>query len=107
GLLPMLLNDFRKARPEVEVQLLEDKTIRLLPRLLSGRLDLAFVRPPRSRAPNFVYRHLFYETPVVAIPSNDPLARRRKLTIRDIAEQPLIVPDRRSRPHSHDLTIKL
>lgn len=33
GLLPMLLNDFRKARPEVEVQLLEDKTIRLLPRL--------------------------------------------------------------------------
>jgi len=46
--------------------LLEDKTIRLLPRVLSGRLDLAFVRPPKSRAPNLVYRHLFYETPVVA-----------------------------------------
>ena len=71
GLLPMLLNDYRKVRPDVEVQLLEDKTIRLLPRLLSGRLDLAFVRPPRSRAPNLFYRHLFYETPVVAIASKD------------------------------------
>ena len=107
GLLPMLLNDFRKEYPGVELQLLEDKTIRLLPRVLSGRLDLAFVRPPRSRAPNLVYRHLLYETPVVAIASTDPLVRRRKLSIKDIAEQPLIVPDRRSRPHSHDLTMKL
>jgi len=41
GLVPMLLHDFRECRPDVAVQLLEDKTIRLLPRLLSGRLDLA------------------------------------------------------------------
>jgi len=107
GLIPMLLNDFRKDRPDVEVQLLEDKTIRLLPRLLSGRLDLAFVRPPKSRAPNLVYRHLFYETPVVAIASSHLLARRERVSVRDIADQPLIVPDRRSRPHSHDLTMKL
>ena len=107
GLIPMLLNDFRKEHPDVEVQLLEDKTIRLLPRVLSGRLDLAFVRPPRSRAPNLVYRHLFYETPVVAIASSHPLARQRKVSIENIADQPLIVPDRRSRPHSHDLTMKL
>ena len=107
GLIPMLLNDFRKEHPGVEVQLLEDKTIRLLPRVLSGRLDLAFVRPPGSRAPNLVYRHLFYETPVVAIASSHPLARRRKVSIENIADQPLIMPDRRSRPHSHDLTMKL
>lgn len=48
GLLPMLLHDFRKRRPDVTVKLTEDKTIRLLPRLLSGRLDLALVRPPRQ-----------------------------------------------------------
>src|SRR3954452_8488608 len=107
GLLPMLLKDFRKEHPGIELQLLEDKTIRLLPRVLSGRLDLAFVRPPRSRAPNLVYRHLFYETPVVAIASSHPLARQRKVSIENIADQPLIVPDRRSRPHSHDLTMKL
>src|SRR6478735_2676598 len=48
GLIPPLLHDFRERRPDVAVQLLEEKTIRLLPRLLSGRLDLAFVRPPES-----------------------------------------------------------
>src|SRR3954447_6296318 len=73
GLLPMLLNDFRKERPDVEVQLLEDKTIRLLPRVLSGRLDVAFVRPPKSRTPNLVYRHLLYETPIIAVPSTHAL----------------------------------
>jgi DNA-binding transcriptional LysR family regulator len=107
GLLPLLLNDFRKERPDVKVQLLEDKTIRLLPRVLSGRLDIAFVRPPRSRDPTLVYRQLIYETPVLAIASAHPLARRRRVSIKDIADQPLIVPDRRSRPHSHDLTMKL
>ncbi|HUL07226.1 MAG TPA: LysR substrate-binding domain-containing protein, partial [Candidatus Acidoferrum sp.] len=35
-------------RPDVAVQLIENKTIRLLPRLLSGSIDLAFVRPPES-----------------------------------------------------------
>jgi len=44
GLIPMLLRDFRERRRDVAVQLLEEKTIRLLPRLLSGRIDLAFVR---------------------------------------------------------------
>jgi len=107
GLLPLLLNDLRKEHPDIKVQLLEDKTIRLLPRVLSGRLDLAFVRPPRNRDPRLVFRHLFHETPVVAIASAHNLARRRKISIKDIADQPLIVPDRRSRPHSHDLTIKL
>jgi DNA-binding transcriptional LysR family regulator len=29
------------------------------------------------------------------------------LTIKDLSGQPLIVPERRSRPHSHDLTMKL
>src|SRR3954451_9692857 len=46
GLLPALLHDIRSRHPGVTVSLVEDKTIRLLPRLLSGRLDLAFVRPP-------------------------------------------------------------
>jgi DNA-binding transcriptional LysR family regulator len=43
----------------------------------------------------------------VAFPRRHALARRRSISLADIADQPLIVPDRRSRPHSHDLTIKL
>lgn len=107
GLLPELLQDFRKHHSNVTVQLVEDKTIRLLPRLLSGRLDLAFVRPPENRDKRIEFLMLFHETPVVAVPSRHKLASRSRLSIHTIADQPLIVPDRSSRPHSHDLTIKL
>ena len=107
GLLPMLLHDFRKLRPEVTVQLVEDKTIRLLPRLLSGRLDVALVRPPENPDNRLEFLFLFRETAVVAVPDRHPFATKRRVTIADLADQPLIVPERRSRPHSHDLTMKL
>src|ERR1700736_117308 len=107
GLLPMLLHDFRERRPDVAVQLVEDKTIRLLPRLISGRLDLAFVRPPEKPDRRLDFFFLFQETAVVAVFDNHPLASKKRVSIADLAEQPLIVPERRSRPHSHDLTMKL
>ncbi|MDP2334746.1 MAG: LysR family transcriptional regulator [Reyranella sp.] len=107
GLVPDLLHDFRERRAGVTVQLVEDKTVRLLPRLLSGRLDLAFVRPPESPDKRIEFLELFHETPVVALPSRHGLAKRRRLTVAALLGQPLIVPDRSSRPHSHDLTMKL
>ncbi|MDE1149853.1 MAG: LysR substrate-binding domain-containing protein [Azospirillaceae bacterium] len=107
GLVPMLLHDFRERHPDVVVQLVEDKTIRLLPRLLSGRLDLAFVRPPESADKSLEFLFLFHESVVVAVPADHVLAGRDHVRVADLADQPLIVPERRSRPHSHDLTIKL
>ena len=107
GLMPLLLRDFRARRPDVSVQLIEDKTIRLLPKLLSGRLDLAFVRPPEEASKRLDMLFLFHETVVVAVPRRHPLAKRKLIRIADLADAPLIVPDRRSRPHSHDVTIKL
>ena len=107
GLLPPLLRDFRKRQPEIGVQLLEDKTVRLLPKLLSGALDLAFVRPPEAPDKRIAFRPLLQETAVVALSQRHALAGRHSVSLKDIADQPLIVPDRRSRPHSHDLTVKL
>jgi DNA-binding transcriptional LysR family regulator len=107
GLLPMLLQDFRQRRPDVTVKLTEEKTIRLLPRLLSGRLDLALVRPPEKLDRRLEFLFLLHESAVVAVSERHPLASRKHVTVADLAEQPLIVPERRSRPHSHDLTMKL
>ena len=107
GLLPMLLHDFRERRPDVTVKLTEDKTMRLLPRLISGRLDMAVVRPPPNPDKRLEFLFLFHETAVVAVPDRHPLASRKRVDITDLAGQPLIVPERRSRPHSHDLTMKL
>lgn len=107
GLLPALLRDLRTRHPEIAVQLLEEKTIRLLPKLLSGALDLAFVRPPARADRRIEFQSLLAETAIVALPQRHPLAKRKSLTLLAIADQPMIVPDRRSRPHSHDLTMRL
>ena len=107
GLVPRLLQDFRVRRPDLEVRLFENKTIRLLPMLISGGIDIALVRPPEIQDSRLEFLFLFNETPVVAFPENHVFARRSRVSIQDLADQPLIVAERRSRPHSHDLTIKL
>jgi DNA-binding transcriptional LysR family regulator len=107
GLVPMLLHDFRQQCPDVSTQLSEDKTIRLIPKLLSGSLDLAFIRAPDIVDPKLKTMFLFHETAVVAMSENHRLASRASVRIEDLADEPLIVPERRSRPHSHDLTMKL
>lgn len=107
GLMPQLLRMARTEHPELEVQLIEQKTIHLLPKLLSGSLDIAFCRPPDMKDQRLVFRTLFHETAVVALPETHRLATMSRIEISDLADEPLIVPDRRSRPHSHDLTIKL
>ena len=107
GLLPALLRDFRAKHPAVDIQLFEDKTVRLLPRLLSGAIDMAFVRPPERPDRGIEFRPLLQETAVVALSRRHRLAGRASVKLSDIAGDPLLVPDRRSRPHSHDLTVKL
>ena len=107
GLIPQLLGIIRREHADLEFLIVEQKTIHLLPKLLSGSLDIAFCRPPDMRDPKIVFRTLFFETAVVALPEDHSLADRNEINIADLTDEPLIVPDRRSRPHSHDLTIKL
>lgn len=107
GLLPQLLQDFRDASPDTVVQIVEDKTIRLIPKLLAGRLDLILIRPPQGMSRNLAIKPLFYETAVVAVSANHPLASLNEVFVEALADEALIVPDRRSRPHSYDLTMNL
>lgn len=107
GLMPQVLPHLTAQHPDIAVDMLEQKTIRLLPRVLTGRLDIAIVRPPEVWDPRLEFRPLFSETIVVAIPDTHRLASNEVVSVHDMIDEPLIVPDRASRPHSHDLTIKL
>nr|WP_245355639.1 LysR family transcriptional regulator [Rhizobium leguminosarum] len=107
GLLPTLIQDFRAIAPDVKTELIEGKSIRLVPKLLAGGLDLAFIRPRPGMSRNLAVEDLFSETTVVAIPTSHKLADNKSVSILDLANVPLIVPDRRSRPHSYDLTMNL
>jgi DNA-binding transcriptional LysR family regulator len=100
GLLPALLGEFKELHPEIETRLVECTSAQQLQLLLSGRLDLAFVRPP-VRESGLEYEFLMYETLVIALPSDHALAAKDGIDIHDLAPMPLIVPARQARPHSY------
>ncbi|KQT88355.1 LysR substrate-binding domain-containing protein [Aurantimonas sp. Leaf443] len=107
GLVPALIHDLHTQDPDLAIELTEEKSIRLIPKLLSGRLDLAIIRPPARLDPRLRTRFLLHETAVVALPAAHPLGRGAEVDVADLADIAMIIPERRSRPHSHDLTMKL
>ncbi len=106
GLLPALLFDFRTNHPEIETHLVEHKSAQLIPLLISGRLDLGFVRPP-VRDPGLAFEFLLHETLVAALPAGHVLARHRRIRLQDLSGVPLILPNRQVRPHSFRLVTRL
>lgn len=88
-LVPGLLRDFRRQRPQVRFQLYQNSTTALLAQLRSGLADLclcSFATPPAHLA----WTPLFDEEVFVAVPKEHPLARRSSLRLQEIAAEPLI-----------------
>jgi len=83
GLMPQLVSLLAEAHPDMVVEILEQKTFRLLPRLLSGRLDLAIIRPPEAQDSRLSFRQLFFETAMVAVPHGHRLAEYKAVSVEE------------------------
>ncbi|MBP2195008.1 LysR family transcriptional regulator [Pantoea cypripedii] len=107
GLVPALLNLFVPAHPNTDIHIIEDKTINLLPKLKSGWLDMIFFRAPQIIDAAISVRFITRESCVLAVPANHPLAGRERVALEDFKHEAMIIPERRTRPHSHDLTMSM
>ncbi|OQP33209.1 LysR family transcriptional regulator [Pantoea latae] len=107
GIVPALLNLFVPRHPQMDIHIIEDKTINLLPKLKSGWLDLIFIRAPHSLDASLEVRFIAQESCVLAVPVSHALARHAAVTVEDFRHEPMIVAERRARPHSHELTMSL
>lgn len=107
SLIPHVLHQFREKWPGVDIHFMEDKTSKLLPKLKTGRLDLIFIRPMDNMDDAFESQFLFYEDVVLAVSEKHPLAHCTEINVQDLRDIPLIVPEKRVRPHSYDLTLSL
>ncbi|WP_130835685.1 LysR family transcriptional regulator [[Erwinia] mediterraneensis] len=107
GLMPTLIQFFIREFPEADIHLTEDKTVNMLPRLKSGWLDIIFARPPENMDVSLTSRFITDETCVLAVPADHPLVAKNCVSVHDFATEAMIIPERKTRPHSHDLTMNI
>ncbi len=107
GHLPAILRDFRAARPNTEITVLELTSIEQIAALKEGRIDVGFGRIP-FEDPTITRLLLRNETMVAALPSGHRLlGKAGPLVLSDLLDDPLIVYPKSPRPSYADQVIAL
>ena len=106
NVIPPILRNFRTLVPEVKLQLKELTTKEQLQWLAEERLDLGFVRPPIAK-PEFNSQIILWESLVVALPANHPLAEREHISCQSLTEESFIFFPRNLAPELYDRVINL
>ncbi len=89
-LLPHVVPNIRKRFPRLELLLVEEKTAAILRMLHEGRLDAGVLALPLHDEALHV-EFLFDEPFLLAAPKSHPLARRAGLSLRDLADEQLLL----------------
>jgi DNA-binding transcriptional LysR family regulator len=81
---------FHRAHPGVEISLLEGNSDRLVDGVHAGTIDLALIGAAATTPDGLAALTLITERLVTAVPASHPLARRRRVTLRDLSAYPLV-----------------
>jgi DNA-binding transcriptional LysR family regulator len=92
--------------PAVEVQCRDNLSCAQYEGLREGEIDVGFLRPCFD-SPELHSELLFDEKMVVYISKSNPLAKRKSLRVKDLADQPLLLFDRKTAPGLYDKTLEL
>lgn len=90
--LPGAVSRFSRGHAGVELQLIEDRTERLLDGLLTGELDLGVMALP-IRDERLHVESLYTEPLVMALPAKHRLASKSELKLADVMNEPFILLD--------------
>jgi DNA-binding transcriptional LysR family regulator len=101
GALPEILRRFREAQPGLEVSLLELTTVQQIDALKAGRIDVGFGRLQFDD--ERINAEVVREEPLVAALRVDhPLARRKRVSLEQLAPEPLLLFPAQPRPSFAD-----
>jgi DNA-binding transcriptional LysR family regulator len=107
-LLPRILQAYRRRYPGVELSLAEMSPLQQLEELRKGRLDVGFVGLAfPEEHPDLRVLPLADEPLMAAVPEDHPLAREKKLSLRQLEPWPFILTSRRNAPVFNDWLIGL
>ena len=90
-LAPQILDVLGTRHPKVRLVIVEGTSNLLEPQLSSGRLDMAVLNLPVA-SDDVVTQPLFEEDLVLVVPADDPLARKGRLGLADVADLELLLP---------------
>ncbi|MBK8529769.1 MAG: LysR family transcriptional regulator [Rubrivivax sp.] len=104
--LPQWMQAFAKTHPGIELALVELNSQQQLDALSRGELDLAFVHGRRA-PPSLQARPVFAEPVMACVPADHAVARRRKLHLAELRDEPFILFSRSVSPDYHAQIIEL
>jgi DNA-binding transcriptional LysR family regulator len=107
SLLPRILPPFRKQYGEVSLELHEESNTTIIGSLEANNLDLAIVRVPFTWQSEIEYVMVEQDTFVAVLPAKHPLAKKPRLSLTDIANEPFIHYKASVVPGLHALTMLL
>jgi LysR family transcriptional activator of glutamate synthase operon len=88
-LVPEVIGAYRLRRPLVEFRLEQGSAGSMLDQLARGAVDLILTSPRPDRS-EIAWSHLITEPLVVAVPVAHRLARRRRVRLSELAEEPFV-----------------
>jgi len=106
SLIPQIVAQARASLPNIGLELREMVTSDQVEALLTGMIDLAFVRPPIDRH-EFETRKILAEPLMVALPPGDPRQGQATFEVADFDGQPIIMYARQGAGYFHDLLVRL
>jgi DNA-binding transcriptional LysR family regulator len=98
GIIPESLRHFRQLRPDAELQLKPLSSSEQIPAVQSGDLDAGFIYSMGKVARELEHLQVGRVNLVLAIPTSHPLAKLKKLRLKDLIDAPLILFPRRASP---------
>jgi len=100
-----LIRSYRQAYPNVMLTLTEGNTAQLLAHLDAGRVDVAFVRLGSQSPAGVQINHIAIEPMKIVLPATHKLAKKRKVPLATLAEDPFVMLPREASPTLHDVII--
>ena len=92
SVLPRAVRTFREDRPDVQLDLLTMLSEHQVDKLLDGRIQVGLARyiDPPDQDPALVYRKLFADPFILAVPAGHPLSQHATISARQLTGVPLI-----------------
>jgi LysR family transcriptional regulator, hydrogen peroxide-inducible genes activator len=89
-LVPQMLQDFRRECPGAQIEILEETTKAALDLCTRGEADLAILALP-IEGEHLHVEPLFTEELLLVLPKSHPAAKKPRLTLKDVADEPFVL----------------